>query len=250
VKPLLNHRRWWWHRQPFPHVRALNVFKPEMYAELNQAFLHWQAESGGGRELADHDLQGTTLTARNDGPLTLFTSRGWHDLLARLFDVKATGHVNVGLHHHRPGGDPGFPHTDVNPAWFPADEVGDGVLLADPARVEYTTGKVHDPSTSAVQVVRAVAVLFYLANPPWEPEHRGETGLFRDTADEPEDAVDRVPPHSNSLLAFECTPASLHGFCGGGSASRNSIVHWLHRERQDAVRRWGAAAIVDYGGRQ
>ncbi len=230
-------------------MRAVNVFRPEVYEGLEGAFHEWQESSGGGTPLPGHDLRGATVTAAWTGPLRLFASRGWHDLIAGAVGVTdATGHVNLGLHHHEPYCDPGFPHTDLNPAWFPRRSRG-GVVLADPARVEYTTGAVHDEDARPVRVARAVAVLYYLANPRWSPEHGGQTGLYRSGRDAPDEAISEVPPHSNSLLAFECTPWSLHGFVGGGSASRNSLVHWLHRPIAQAEQRWGQDAILGYGGR-
>lgn len=253
IAPLLGHRRWWRHNAPFPHVRAVNVFRPAIYAELEDAFLAWQETNNGGRPLEGHDLRGTTISDTFAGPLRLFASPGWHRLIARAFGLDSTPYVNLGLHHHEPGGAPGFPHTDLNPAWFPqADPSVAGapssVVLADPTRVDYTTGRVLTPGTWTVCVVRAVAVLFYLANPEWEPGHGGETGLYRGNRDDPEDPVARVPPHSNTLLAFECTPWSFHGFVGGGEVGRNSVVEWLHRPAEEARRRWGEHSIVAYGG--
>jgi hypothetical protein len=251
---LLAHRRWWSHQHPFRYVHAMNVFRPDTYLELERAFTEWEQGAGGGRPLAGHDLQGVTVTSSFEGPLRLFASSGWHRLLARVFALAATPHVNLGLHHHQPNSLPGFPHTDLNPGWFPAGEAaGDGsVQLADPAVVEYTTGRslggsLGGDAPGAVQVVRAVAVIFYLANPVWEPEHRGETGLYTCATGEVDEPVASIAPHCNSLLAFECTPWSFHGFQGGGSVPRNSVVQWLHRRPTEAVERWGPHAVVGYG---
>ena len=249
--PLLAHRRWWRYRHPFPHLRAVNVFRPAVYGELEDAFRCWLDTSDGGAVLAGHDLQGTTLTSAVEGPLALFASPGWHRLIARACEVKATGQVNLGLHHHRAGSLPGFPHTDLNPGWFPgpAPDSPDGVVLADPARVDYVSGRVSDPGVRPVKVIRTAAVLFYLANPVWEEEHRGETGLYC-AGGAGARPVTSVLPHSNSLLAFECTPWSFHGFQGGGCVPRNSVVQWLHQSPGTATARWGAGQITDYGVRK
>jgi hypothetical protein len=45
-------------------------------------------------------------------------------------------------------------------------------------------------------------------------------------------------------LIFECTPVSYHRFCSNRRHPRNSVIMWLHRPWQDAVRRWGEEAIV------
>jgi hypothetical protein len=246
---LLSHRRWWRHLRPFPHVRAVNVFRPEVYAELEGAFQTWLAGSGGGSALAGHDLQGTTVTSSFEGPLRLFASTGWHQLIARTFAIDVTPHVALGLHHHRRHSQPGFPHNDLNPGWFPDADGHDpaAVLLADPHRVDYTSGRSIDPSAHPFKVVRAVALMFYLANPEWDPSHRGETGLYRDGRDDPAEPSASVAPHSNSLLAFECTPWSFHGFQGGGIIPRNAVVQWLHRLPDGATARWGPDVITDYG---
>ena len=249
--PLLAHRRWWRYRYPFPHLRALNVFCPAVYSELESAFLAWLKAAGGGAVLVGHDLQGTTLTSAVEGPLRLFASPGWHRLIARACSIRATGHVNLGLHHHRPGSLPGFPHTDLNPGWFPGPvpdrpDSPDRVMLADPGRINYVSGQARDPSVRPVKVIRAAAVLFYLANPAWEKEHRGETGLYRNGGVTAQPVMS-IPPYSNSLLAFECTPWSFHGFLGGGCVPRNSVVQWLHQPAEAATARWGAGEIRNYG---
>jgi hypothetical protein len=246
VAPLLWHRRWWRHRLPFPHVHAVNVFRPDVYLELEDAFRTWLDSYGGGPELDGHDWA-TTVTAAFPGPLRLFCSAGWLDLLRSALDVSVTRYLNVGLHHSRPGSAPGFAHTDLSPAWFP-DDGGDGVVLADPERVDYTSGTRRQSGVRAARVVRAVAVLFYLANPPWEPQHDNCTGLYRDRGDDMAEPVVRIEPHSNSLLAFECTPWSFHGFTGGGTVATNSVVQWLHRTPAAARTRWGPGVVVGYGG--
>ena len=250
VAPLLWHRRWWVHTAPFPHVRAVNVFRPAVYRALAGEFRRWREANDGGTALPGHDLQGATVTSAWTGPLCLFASRGWHDLVAAVTRVPdATGQVNLGLHRHRPHSKPGFPHTDLNPGWFPgeAEPADGGVVLADPGRVEYTSGVTRTDTASPVRVVRAVAVLFYLDNPAWTPDHRAETGLYRSARDDPAEPVAAVPPHANSLLAFECTPWSFHGFIGGGTVARNSVVQWLHRPAEAVEQRWGADAVVGYG---
>lgn len=247
---LLGHRRWWSHRMPFPHVRVLNVFSPGVAAALEGAFTDWLTDSGGGSALVNHDLQGVTITDSFEGPLRLFASAGWRELVSTALGVPVTPYVNLGLHHHRAHADPGFPHTDLNPGWFsarPAD-AGEGVTLASPGLVEYTTGRRLDPGAVPVRTVRAVAVLYYLANPPWQSEHGNCTGLYRSSTDDPNEPAGIVPPHSNSLLAFECTPWSFHGFMAGGAVPRNSVVQWFHRTPESVRRRWGSGTVTSYAG--
>ncbi len=170
------------------------------------------ARPRNGSYLQGHDIHGRTLTPDYDGPLRLFASRPWHDMLASLLRVEATGHVNCGLHHHLVGSADGFPHNDLNPGWFPGEVDGDGIRLAEPTQCEYTSGVLHSPShRPAVETVRAAAAIFYLDDPPWSPGDGGMTGLYRNASDPIDQAAAVVPPVNNSLLAFECTPFSYHG---------------------------------------
>ena len=114
--------------------------------------------------------------------------------------------------------------------------------------MEYTTGRRLDPVAVPVGTVRAVAVLYYLANPRWEHRHGNCTGLYRSGTDDPSEPTAVVPPHSNSLLAFECSPWSFHGFVAGGVVPRNSVVQWFHRTPESVRRRWGADAVTGYAG--
>ena len=49
---------------------------------------------------------------------------------------------------------------------------------------------------------------------------------------------------NNSLVLFECTPFSWHGYLGNRAKPRNSVVMWLHRPKADVVARWGEPSIV------
>jgi 2OG-Fe(II) oxygenase superfamily len=241
-------RRWERRAYPFKYVIARNVFTDAFYRRLEAAFRKRLGERSGGY-LKRHDIHGCTLT-KAEGPLGLFASRGWHDMLARLLGIPATGEVNIGLHHHEPGSANGFPHNDLNPGWFAvhAGPNGTGVHLTRPDLVEYTSGRVLHPTAGTHETVRAAACIFYLNNPPWRPGDGGSTGIYRAASDQPNRPAAVVPPINNSLLAFECTPYSYHGFISNRMSPRDSVVIWLHREKKDALERWGEHAIVPYGG--
>lgn len=249
VRPLadtLDNRRWWRRSEPFPHVVGYDVLRDEVYQDVVRAF---RASLGTGRGyLSGHDIHGVTLTPDQHGPLRLFTSRPWHDMLARLAGVRATGDVNCGLHHHVTGSASGFPHNDLNPGWFVRYPSADGIRLARPDLCEYTTGELRGtPRDPVVETVRAVAAIFYLDNEVWSPGDGGVTGLYRNASDPVDEPVAVVPPVNNSMLLFECTPFSFHGFVSNRRHPRNSIVLWLHRPKADVVTRWGEQAIVKYG---
>lgn len=241
---VLAHRRWVRRSLPFPHVVAHNVFVRRCYAELDAEFRRIQREHPETfrRDMIGYDASGSDVDRYRDGPLGLFVSREWHDLLAGVAGVAASGDVSASVHHHDPGGAPGWPHNDLNPGWFadPAPSL-DEVRVPGDGQIGYHHGERPD-GVSARETVRAVSMLFYLANPAWAPGDGGETGLYSGPASPRPAAI--VPPINNSLVLFECTPFSWHGFLGNRTKPRNSIVLWLHRAKDEAQARWGKQSIV------
>jgi Rps23 Pro-64 3,4-dihydroxylase Tpa1-like proline 4-hydroxylase len=117
------------------------------------------------------------------------------------------------------------------------------VLVHDSAdRCDYRFGA-DDDNVATVERMRAVAIIFYLANPS-SGVFGGQTGLYRSNSDSIDKPAAVVPPVNNSLVAFECTPASFHGFISNRTAVRNTLVMWLHRDKSEAIRRWGEQNIV------
>src|SRR5207244_10936887 len=102
-------------------------------------------------------------------------------------------------------------------------KTGDGSLLA----------------SEKVEVVRGVAVIFFLLNDGWQPGDGGETGLFADRHSAIGEPELRCPPESNTLVMFECTPHSFHAFLGGNRRPRTSVIMWVHRTREDAIAKYG-----------
>lgn len=239
---LLANRRWVRRERPFPHVVAQNVFVPEFYAELDEQYRRIE-EDRFHRNMKGYDASGSELSAHVDGPLGVFASRAWHDMLARIWHLDATGDIAGSLHHHDPGGKSGWPHNDLAPGWFPSPPAGpDTVLLSNSPHVDYFTGP-RIPGTPARETVRAVALLFYLANPDWQPGDGGETALFASCGGANRGPAATVPPINNSLMMFECTPFSWHSFLTNRKP-RNSLVMWLHRTKEEALERWGDDRIV------
>ena len=241
---VIANRRWTKHLHPFPHYTAQNVFSRSAYESFVAAFL--ELTRGRARYVAKHDTHGVTLAAGLDGPLAFFASRGWRTAIADLLGIDATPHLNIGLHHHEPGSADGFPHNDLNPGWFVDYDGDDGSVLAQPEVCSYTSGQILRAGATPRQYVRAAAFLLYLANPPWTEGDGGETGLYRYGSEDAQHPVAAVPPINNSMLLFECTPYSYHGFIGNRRTERNSLVMWWHRERREVVNRWGADVIIEY----
>ncbi|MEV5836659.1 2OG-Fe(II) oxygenase family protein [Nocardia sp. NPDC052112] len=235
---LFAHRRWIRRVDPFPHIYARDVFVPEFYGRLADELARARRERPEAFEsAADYGAVRASLAGLRDGPLALFLSREWHDLIARVSGVATTGDIEGAVLHHPPGSPFGSPHNGLHPARFEGSpgEVG---------TVDPKTGP-RTPEFFARETVRAVAVLFYFGNPDWRPGDGGETALYAHLGANPVPAV-LVPPFDNSLLVFECTPRSWHTFVGNNAAARNSVVMWLHRPKEDVVRRWGGDSIAQW----
>jgi 2OG-Fe(II) oxygenase superfamily len=253
---VLHNRAWQRKARPFPHVVATNVFFESYYQKLAATFARLEARGLSqipsderlSRNIIGYDAFGFSLNT--DKPFSrefgIFTSRCWHDMLAGLLNVEATGHINCGLHHHAPVSQDGWVHNDLNPGWFAEIPGRDGIIQARHALCSYTHGTVARPNISVVEVVRAVAMIFYLNNGPWPDGHQGATGLYTSFDQPVRQPVEVVAPIDNSVLVFECTPFSFHAFIGGNRKARNSVIMWLHRPKDHAVLRWGQSAIRDW----
>jgi hypothetical protein len=246
----LGSRRWWQSTDPFPHVIARDALRANVYAELDACFaellrqgLHEQARPGQlSRGIRNYDAYAMSFPARLDNAFGVFHSRVFHDLVAQTMGIEATGDVNGGIHHHKPGSASGTPHNDFNPGYFIDAPRPDGINPSDDTQCDYRSGRTTGTRTSR-ETVRAIAVLFYLHNGPWQQGDGGETALYAREKDGFHPVV-RVPPIDNSLLLFECRPDSYHGFLQNRRTPRNSIILWLHRSRNEVVNRWGEDSIV------
>jgi hypothetical protein len=255
VAPLLQPRPWTFCSEPFSHVRAENVFNTDTYRELQTAFeaivsgrgLPSWPEARFSRNIAGYDAFSVAFDTRVGWPFNLFVSRSWHDLFARLFAIDAVGCMSGGLHHHAIGSRDGSIHNDLSPGWFVADDAAEEIVITRGSVCDYCSGSVPpDAGVTVRETIRGVAIIYYLNNLPWVPGDRGETGLYRSARDPITQPVVAVPPSSNSLLAFECTPQSFHTFCGNNRYARNSVIVWLHRHKSTVLERWGGAAIVPW----
>jgi hypothetical protein len=250
LQDIIRNRAWLKKQHPFPHVTATGVFVEEFfhdleteYSDLLQSGVSEDADRRRfSRSISGYDAYAIGFSASTRGALAVFCSPEWSDLLAGLFNVSATGHVNVGAHHHELGSNSGWIHNDFNPVWFPSDGGGGTMRFPDHGRCSYKTGAGSLPAHDKTEVVRAVAMIFYLFNGGWKNGDGGETGLFRAGAsiDAP---TARVPPVNNSILAFECTPHSAHAFLHNPGRARNSVIMWIHRSMGDALARWPETAL-------
>lgn len=250
---MLAQRRFWRRTEPFPHLYATDVFTPEFHEALTAQFREILGRGFGApgepgrftRNMPHSDAYGYDLPPEQDGPLGLLYSRALLDLLARMLGVAVTADVNAALHHHQLGSKDGMIHNDVGIGYFSEQPRSDGVNPMDLRRCGYTDGHLANGATRCHQVVRAVTMIYYLANPPWRPGDGGETGLYRAADADLHRPAAAIPPINNSLVLFENTPAAHHSFLKNHH-ERNSAILWLHRPRADAVARFGERAIFKW----
>jgi LPS sulfotransferase NodH len=237
---------WVRREHPFPHVVAHDVFRPDVHARMESAFAALLAHPGAfTRNTSGYEVFSYTFGAGASGPLALFCSRPWHDLVSAVCGVRGTGHVFAGLHHHGIGSPSGSPHNDLNPGFFARPAAAGEVVLTS-SDCSYFTGVTAQPGPTPIETVRGVAMIFFLHNGAWRPGDGGEVGLYRGAVDPVDRPALRVPPIDNSMLLFECTPNSLHSFITNRARPRNSVILWVHRPRTDVVARWGESAIVNW----
>jgi hypothetical protein len=251
-------------KEPFPHAFVDQVFVPEFAAELDAAC----AKVLAGERLRHfgwYDAHAWNFSEKTSGPLRVFITPEWRDMVASVLGVKVTPHVAGGIHHHDIGSANGMVHSDYNPVYFPqVDEPAAGrkrppagarsrgpagrgdlapVQLSQAGLVGYTTGVPEKRGVKIVPVARAVAFLYYLGNEPWVRGDGGETGLYRRLSDPVDQPTVAIPPHNNTLVAFECTPSSFHSFVTNRRLERNCVIAWFHRTIDDVESRWGSEAL-------
>ncbi len=231
---------------PFPHVVASKVFTRDFYDSLALQLLRLL---GGGpaktklpRTIPGQDVYGVPFSPQVGGPLAVFLSPAWRDLMCKHFDIAPTPYVYAGAHHHSVGSKSGFIHNDFGAAWYPLSRNG-CIRLPDHRLCNYQTGEGELGAADKVQVVRGVVLLFYLLNDGWEPGEGGETGLYSSDNLPVAEPSASVPPVNNSLVAFECSPTSFHTFISNQKHPRTSITVTVHRTLDDAERRFGREAI-------
>lgn len=247
--------RWLRYERPFPHVIANDVFHPVVYKAMEDEFTGWLARGVSdrpmgantkfSRAMGSYDAYGYNFSQDQAGAFDVLLTSAWCQLLADLFGIEVTHHVNLGLHHHLPGSRSGWPHNDLAPGWFADDPPSPGRYTLSDHRVNYHTGRdAQDCPNGVIEEVRAVAALIYLANEKWHPGDGGETALFTGAGGVQSRPAVTIPPVNNSMVVFECTPFSFHTFLSNTRTARNSVVMWLHRPKAEVLSRWDDSSIV------
>ena len=239
LEELVVNRRWLRRSQPFSHVVASGVFAEDFARELDEACRAVTSDRDHLVHFGWYDAYNWGFKAGMEWPLSIFTSAEWCDFIAGAMGVNRTPHVAGGIHFHDIGSKSGSVHCDLNPVYFPAG-YDDPVQLPKSDLVSYQHGPKAGSDVEVTEVVRAISLIYYLGNAPWQPGDGGETGLYRYGDDLVVTPVAAVPPRNNSLVMFECTPWSFHTFLSNRRSSRSSVVMWLHRELKEADALFGA----------
>ena len=245
---LSDHGRWHQHEWPFRHYQATRVFDEATYASLTEAFLPILKASESGsegryrmvRSRAEYDARMLSVDAELATQFKPLFSAQWIRFLYGFFGLPYVDRLSGGLHSSNPGARTGAIHNDLCMAYFDEsiDQQGP-FLFPDHSRCEYYTGRKIVPDARPVPYARAVALIYYLCNDNWRPGCGGETALYGAARSGPRTVTRLVPPVNNSLLMFECSPHSYHGFITNPGMRRNSIVMWLHCTEKNAIERWG-----------
>lgn len=251
---ILANRRWRHRQKPFPHFVAENVFISEFARALEQDFqeilnrglAEYNDPERFARNMLNSDAYAWNFPPEIEGSLAVFYSLAWHELLCCLTKVECTMDVNGALHHHHVHSRNGSVHRDLGVGWFSTQKRRDGVNPMDLSRCSYTHGTVGAQTAHSRETVRAVTMIYYLANQRWSPGDGGETGLYESAFDPVERPSVTVPPVDNSLLIFENTPDSYHSFIANPRNTRNSVILWLHRTKESTIKRWPAEHIYKW----
>jgi 2OG-Fe(II) oxygenase superfamily len=175
-------------------------------------------------------------------PMHVFKSREWHETLATLMGVPATGDVYGEFLHYPAGSKSGTVHNDLSPVWF-ANEADPACINLSGEKNAYFTGE-YGSDVAVRQTERAVIAQLFLHNPPWQPGDGGETGLYTDPNQPVDKPTKSIPPINNSLVIFECLPDSYYSFIVNPAGPCNSMVIWLHRPVKEPGQRSGENEVV------
>lgn len=181
-----------------------------------------------------YDAYISSWPAKATYPLNLFYSREFFNFFQSVFGIDLSPDVVGSFHHHKVGSQSGFVHTDYSTYSFWRAPLKNGI---NPHWVATPYQEFFDDRPGAVNLSRAIALIYYLDNEPWSAGDGGETTFFADL--EGKTVLDRIAPVNNRMLAFEVSPKAFHAFSKNIRFERNSICFWFHSELEYAAKRFG-----------
>ncbi len=212
---------------PFPHIVVDNFLKDEIYERLLK---HFQSvlDRGFSQEAdstkfhpflnlrGKYEYDGYMYVPRpeEEPALEIFFTLAWNLFISKIFRQSTGWCTSLAYHHHSIGDRTGFVHHDhASRHFLPDDKLSNGIIFRE-------NGK----TPSALQEVRAIALLYYLGGDVWREGDGGETGIY---TSEKESPIKLIAPKNNRLFAFQISPRSFHAF-QKNVKPRSSIVQWFH----------------------
>jgi hypothetical protein len=231
--------------RPFRHIRGERVFRNDTYEELVKAFASLRAGETAdtarfSKAQRGYDAEMLAVDQQLASSFRPLFERRWTRFLANLLGLPDLAQIDGGIHHIPIESRSGWIHNDFCSAWFDESASGD-IIFPDRQRCDYFSGTPKSADARPREYIRAATMIFYLQNEGWKKGFGGETGLYG--ALNPDlGSRSEIPPLSNSLLLFECSPHSYHRLIGNRGSPRNSIILWLHDTVQNTRSRWGDGA--------
>jgi hypothetical protein len=234
---------WWIYERPFRHIRAQGVFRTDVYERLEAEFLEIRDRADGCAEPAfkkarsAYDALILTMHQQLASRFAPLFERRWIDFLAKLLSLEPIPQIDGALHHIPVNSRSGWVHNDFCSGWFNRLHRGE-IIFPDRRNCDYFTGTAKSAQVKPQEFIRTATMIFYLTKDEWKDGCGGETGLYASSRGR-EGEMSAVPPISNSLLLFSCSPHSWHSLIGNPGCPRNSIILWLHSSVENAQARWG-----------
>lgn len=157
--------------------------------------------------------------------LDIFFSVNWNLFIENLIETYTNFFVSTTIHYHDHENKNGWAHNDYQKVYFNKENILSNGMIYQ----KDTKGSLSEAT------MRAIAVIYYFDNDDWSPGDGGETALYKDPS---LSEVVKIAPLSNSMLAFEISPASYHAFLGN-KKPRNAIVQWFHGDIEDFYTEYG-----------
>jgi hypothetical protein len=243
--------RWPLHtdRFPFQHIIVDNFLPASVFLGL-RGMLDGLLERGFSDEhnlsrmskIPGYDCYCWVFPPDVPEPVNFFTTRGFQVRMGEIFGVTYSGEVSCQFNFHRPGARDGSWHDDYVVGYHTEESRRpDGVNIW-----HYGCNLLGEnsprPGRTIIERCRALAFLYYLgADTLEEPVDGGSTVLGYDNPLGNGVALFRaIAPVPNRLLAFECSPLSLHRNLANPCSARALLIGWLHTTPEVAQRRHGA----------
>lgn len=224
---------------PFRYFVADNFFTPDYYEQLVQVFdaaVHQGLAETPHQlrfsRMGAYDAYGYTPSPYDESPINHLRTPEWIELFQNAFAIDVTQDEIMGFHHHPVDSADGWKHND-----YALCSMVDDPLLSGVNSWYYQCDYEDSDFGKQIEtrkIMRAITIIYYLNN-ECSGEHGGETALF----DTEGNAVAKVAPVNNRLLAFEVSPYSFHTFLRNTKFPRNSITQWFHQNPELMYERFG-----------